>query len=93
MVATYNDGLVTHEYNYVEPKKKELFLPCTCESELLRVVKYEGEDEIYLTVYSFSAQKYSLWERIKILFGRKTKSTDIILTKENFNKLIRWKIK
>ena len=59
MVATYNDGLVTHEYNYVEPKKKELFLTCTCESELLRAIKWEDEDEIYLSVYSFSAQKYS----------------------------------
>jgi len=87
MVATYNDGLVTHKYNYVEPKKKELFLPCTCEAELLRVIKWEGEEEIYLTIYSFSAQKYSLWERIKILFGGKTKSTDIILTKKNFDKL------
>ena len=87
MVATYNDGLVTHEYNYVEPKKKELFLPCTCETELLRVIKWEGEDEIYLTVYSFSSRKYSFWERIEILFGRKTKSTDIILTKKNFDKL------
>lgn len=87
MVTTYSDGLVTHEYNYVEPKKKELFLSCACESELLRVVKWEDEDEIYLSVYSFSAQKYSLWERIKMLFGGKVKTTDIILTKENFNKL------
>lgn len=47
----------------------------------------EDEDEIYLSVYSFSAQKYSLWERIKILFGGKTKTTDIILTKKNFDKL------
>ena len=87
MVTTYNDGLVTHEYNHVEPKKKELFLTCTCESELLRVVKWEDEDEIYLSVYSFSAQKYSLRERVKILFGGKTKTTDIILTKKNFDKL------
>ena len=87
MVATYNDGLVTHEYNYVEPKKKELFLTCACESELLRAIKWEDEDEIYLSVYSFSAQKYSLWERIKILFGGKTKTTDIILTKKTFDKL------
>ena len=27
-VFTYNDGLVTHKVNYVEPKRKDLHLTC-----------------------------------------------------------------
>lgn len=84
---TYNDGLVTHEYTYKEPKRKDLFLSCSCESEILRISKWEDEDEVYFTVYSFLANKYSFWERLKILFGGKTKSTEIILSKKEFNKL------
>ena len=87
MIATFSDGLVTHEYNYEEPKKTDLFLTCTCDSELLRVTKWEDEEEIYFSVYSFLAQKYTLWERIVILFGGKTKTAEIILNKENFEKL------
>ena len=71
---TYNDGLVTHEVNYKQPKRKDLFLSCSCESEILRLSKWEDEDEVYFTVYSFLADKYSFWERLKILFGGKTKS-------------------
>lgn len=83
----YNDGLVTHEVNYVEPKRKDLHLTCSCQSEIVKVSRWEGEEEVYFTVYSFLAEKYSLWERICILFGGKTKSAEIILSKKEFNKL------
>ena len=83
----YNDGLVTHEVNYVEPKRKDLHLTCSCQSEIVKVSRWEGEEEVYFTVYSFLGEKYSLWERICILFGGKTKTAEIILSKKEFNKL------
>lgn len=87
MVSTYNDGLVTHEYTYEEPNKKELFLSCSCESEVVKLTKWDDEEEVYLSIYSFLADKYSFWERLKILFGGKTKSAEIILSKKEFSKL------
>ena len=86
-VFTYNDGLVTHKVNYVEPKRKDLHLTCSCQSEIVKVSRWEGEEEVYFTVYSFLAEKYSLWERLCILFGGKTKTAEIILSKKEFNKL------
>lgn len=89
---TFSDGLVCKKVKLEEPKRKELFLSCSCESEIVKLTKWEDEDEVYFTVYSFLADKYSFWERLKILFGGKTKSTEIILDKKEFNKLIKWKI-
>lgn len=89
---TISDGLVCKEVKLKQPKRKDLFLSCSCESEILRLSKWEDEDEVYFTVYSFLADKYSFLERLKILFGGKTKSIDIILSKKEFNKLVRWKI-
>ena len=86
-ILTYNDGLVTHEVHYIEPKRKDLDLTCSCQSEIVKVSRWEGEEEVYFTVYSFLAEKYSLWERICILFVGKTKSAEIILSKKEFNKL------
>ena len=67
--------------------RKDLYLPCTCETELLRVSKWEDDEEVYFSVYSFFAQKYSFLERLKFLFGGKIKSCEIILKEEDFNKL------
>jgi hypothetical protein len=84
---TLSDGLVCKKVKLEEPKRKDLFLSCSCESEIVRLSKWEDEDEVYLTVYSFLSDKYSFWERLKILFCGKTKSTEIILSKKEFNKL------
>ena len=67
--------------------KTEIFIPCQCDSEILRVTKWEDEDEYYLTVYQYSSDRYSFWERLKILFGGKVRTAEIILNKENFEKL------
>jgi hypothetical protein len=83
----YNDGLVTHNVHYKEPKRKDLYLPCTCETELLRVSKWEDEEEIYFSVYSFFAEKYSFWERLGFLFKGKTKTCELIMNKKEFDKL------
>lgn len=87
MTGIYYDGLVAHEFNYELPKKEELFLPCECNSEILRVSRFESEDEVYLTVYRFSGSNYSFWERLKFLFGEKVKTADLVLSKESFEKL------
>lgn len=87
MVGIYYDGLVVHEFNYELPKKEELFLPCECDSEILRLTRFESEDEVYLTVYEFSGSKYSFWERLKLLFGGRVKTADVVLSKENFEKI------
>lgn len=84
---TYNDELVTHE---VEHKRKDLYLKCSCESEILRVSKWEDEEEVYFTVYQYLSERYSFWERLKILFGGKSKTADIILSKEEFKMLKRF---
>ena len=83
----YNDGLVTHNVHYTEPKREDLYLPCSCETEILRVSKWEDEEEYYFTVYQYTSDKYSFWERLKILFKGKVRTADIILSKENFEKL------
>lgn len=67
--------------------KVDTFIPCQCDSEILRISKWENEDEYYLSVYQFSSLRYSFWERICILFGGKVKTCDIILSKEHFEKL------
>ncbi len=85
--ATFSDGLVTHEYKYEEPKKKEIFVPCDCGNEIVRLTSWENEDEIYLSLYSFVGDNYSLWERIKILFCGKVRVGDVVLSSEEFNKI------
>jgi len=80
------DGLVTHEMNI--PKRKDIYLNCDCGSELFRVSKWENEpDEIYLTLYSYQSDRYSFWERLSILFGGKTKTAEIILSRKELDKL------
>jgi hypothetical protein len=70
---------------------KDLFITCSCQSEILRVTK--EEDEYFFLVYSFLAEKYSFWERVKILFGGKVKTCELILSEEEFKKLSDYAIK
>lgn len=59
--------------------------------EVINFTQFEDEDDIvYMTVYSFMAQRYSFWERLQFLFGGKVKSCGIVLTTEEFNKLRDW---
>lgn len=66
---------------------KEIFVNCECNTEVLRVSKFEGETEVYLTIYQFASKKYTFWERLKIFFGGDIKTTEIILSRKNFEKL------
>ena len=83
--STYFDGLVCHEY--VQPTKKELFLTCACEADILKIEKWSDDEDVFLTVFSYQSLRYSFWERLIFLFGGKTKTSSIILDKKQFNKL------
>lgn len=63
------------------------YINCECNNEILRVTKFDDEDSYYLTVYSYHADKYSLWDRLKALFGGRIITCDVILSKENFELL------
>ncbi len=82
---TYYDFDVTS--SAVKPTKKEVFVPCNCGNEIIRLTSWSDEDEIYLSFYSFVGDKYSLWERIKILFCGKVRVGDVVLSSEEFNKI------
>ena len=90
MVATvtFSDGLV-----HTEVKKKELYIKCQCGGEILNLSQYEGEEEVYLTVYQYLSDRYSFWERLSILFGGKVRTCDLVLSKEDFKKIKEWKNK
>jgi hypothetical protein len=71
--------------------KKELFIQCECQGEILKVDKFEDEQEYYLTVFKYYFPSLSFLRRIKyalkILKGEGIRTTDIVLSQENFNKL------
>lgn len=89
-VYTISDGLVSKTVKLETPKKRELILSCDCQSELLRIDKWEDEEEYYLTVYRYSFPYISFFSRIKyaiaILCGKGI-PTDIILSKKEMSKL------
>lgn len=71
--------------------KKEVFIPCSCMSEVVLLTRFEGEEEVYLTVYKYFSVSYSFWARFKmcwgVLNGRGISTADVILSKENFDKV------
>jgi hypothetical protein len=67
--------------------EKRKYIKCQCNAELVELTKFEGEEEVYLTVYQYSSQRFSLLERIKILFGGKTVVADLVFSKEDFKEL------
>jgi len=83
----------------ISPKKKDLYVNCECDSEILRITKWEDEDEFYLTVYEYSPSSISLTpsllRRISMAFdllrGKKIKTKELIISKENFNKIKKFK--
>ena len=70
-----------------EINKTTLHLDCLCGGEVLKVEKFEDEDEVYLTVFSFQTMRLSFWEKIKYLFGCKMQTCDLVLSAEEFKKL------
>lgn len=77
------------------PKKKELFIQCECQGEVLKIDKWEDDEEYYITVFKYSFPDISFFSRIKyawsVLCGRGIGTADLVLSKENFNKIKKFK--
>lgn len=75
----------------MEVRKKDLYIPCSCLSEVILLTQYEGEEEVYLTVYKYQSENHSFLTRLKwawrVLNGRGINTADVILSKENFKKM------
>ena len=65
--------------------ENKLYLSCQCNSEVLTLER--EDDNVYLTVYTYSAERFSFWERVKILFGGKVRTADVVLSIEDFEKI------
>lgn len=72
-------------------KNKNLLLKCECFGEVLSLDRFEDEEEIYLAVYCYSFVDISFFRRIKyaidVLRGKKLRTADVVLSKENFYKI------
>jgi hypothetical protein len=75
--------------------KKELFIQCECQGEILKIDKFEDESEYYLTVFKYYFPSLTLFRRIKyawkILKGEGIRTADIVLSQESFNKIKNFK--
>lgn len=72
-------------------KDKNLLLRCECFGEVISIERFENEQEVYLTVYQYSFVDISFFRRIKyaidVLRGKKLRTADVVLSKENFDKI------
>lgn len=81
-----SDGLVVSEIDI--PKRTDVYLNCSCGGELIKVSKWEDEpNEIYLTLFTYMSERYSFWERLKFLFGGKTKTASLVIDRDELDKL------
>lgn len=73
--------------------KEELLVPCECLSEILRIERWSDEEgQVSMQLYKyFSVDNISFWRRVKMAFevlrGREINTADIIISKENWNKI------
>lgn len=71
--------------------KTELFIQCECQGEILKVEKFDEENEYYLTVFKYYHPSLFFLRRIKyawkVLKGEGIQTADIVLSQENFNRL------
>lgn len=70
--------------------KKEEFITCSCGNEIIKLQKWSNEEETHLIVYSYASDKYTFRERLKILLGGKVRMCDVVLSKEEFNKIVKF---
>lgn len=74
---------------------KYLHIPCECQGEILILQKFDDEEEVYLTVYRYSFPNISFFRRmkaaIKVLRGEGIRTADVVLSKESFNKIKKFK--
>lgn len=72
-------------------KNKNLLINCECHGEVLSLTRFENEEETYFTVYKYSYYSISFFRRIKlaikVLKGEGISTADVVLSKENFDKI------
>jgi hypothetical protein len=83
--------VATTEFNYEIPTKKERLIQCSCGNEIIQLVKWSDEKEVSLIVYSYLSDRYNFFERLCILFGGKVRTCDVVLSKEEFDKIKKFK--
>ncbi len=75
--------------------KKELLISCKCLGEVLSRLKYDDEPDVYITVYRYQFPNLSFWRRIKfvvkVLRGKGIETADVVLSREDFNKIKEFK--
>lgn len=70
--------------------KKEEFISCSCGNEIIKLQKWQDEEETHLIVYSYASDRYTFLDRLKIFLGRKVRMCDVVLSKEEFSKIIKF---
>lgn len=87
--------LLASGYTVSEVTKKELFIECECHGEILKIDKFSDEYEYYLTVFKYYFPSISFLRRIRyaldVLRGKGIETADLIISKENFNKIKKFK--
>lgn len=88
------DGILSEKLK-TKHEKKELFIQCECQGEILKIDKWEDEEEYYLTVFKYSFPNISFLRRIgyawNVLKGEGVRAAGLVLSKENFNKIKKFK--
>jgi len=78
-------------------EKKEEYIPCQCLGEVLSVCRYYDEEETTLTVYKYSSVSFNFFDRLKMAWkvfkGEGVATADVVLSKENFDKLRNFDLK
>jgi hypothetical protein len=75
-------------------KRTEIIVKCKDNYSCLSVDKYDNENDYYITTYksystkSFSERLEDIWRIIK---GESVVDTELVLTEEDYNKLINFK--
>lgn len=72
-------------------EERELLMSCDCYGEIVRLTNYSDEEEVYLTIYKYHFEGQSFLTRLKgawnVFRGRGISTADVVLSKENFNKI------
>lgn len=70
---------------------KNLLLKCECFGEVISIYRFEDEQETSITIYKYFATDISFFRRIKmaikVLKGEGISTADVVLSKENFEKI------
>lgn len=65
----------------------EVKIECMCNNEVVKFKKFINEADIYAMVYRYQTNGLSLWDRVKVLFGKQILD-EIIISKEDTLRLV-----